>query len=441
MQESAACTTSVLDTIFINRCDYFQPKNYIMKQYFNNMNNLKTLLAFSLTIIFLVSCNKDMEQMGDIQQPQRSGETLDQILRNNPNDSLYYRLMIKGGQTAMIADSNRSFTLFVPGNNAMKKFITAISGGVVVPVLPDAVFSQFITNFITTEQAAALVQYNTMPQIIKSSSIPSTFPNFFYPSVFNPAPNLSSLFRLNLYPSTINGAWLNNLPLTSVNTVAYNGVIHHCAGLAIPPQRYLWDRINTDTGLTYLKAAIARADSGTAAPGFLQGVLGNIGANLTVFAPTNEAFQTTLKGLIAQTLINQGVPLQIAIAQATALSSTPDVFSNSMLFSVLTAEKVKGILVYHLLGSRAFTNNFPTSTTTVYTLLKLPGMQNGLPLTLKAKFGTPFVDSAIVKGLGNSTPANIIINSTPLTADPDGTSDQLYLNGILHKIDGILMPQ
>lgn len=416
-----------------------------MNQYFSKKNNFNTLLVLLLSISFLVSCNKNVEQMGDIMQPQHSGETLDQLLRSNPDDSLYYRLMIKGGQVGMISDSNKSFTMFVPGNEAMKKFITAISGGVVVPILPNSVFSQFITNFITAEQAAALVQYNTMPQAIKTSSIPATFPNFFYPSTFNPVPSLSTLFRLDVYPSTINGAWLNNLPLTSLNTNAYNGIIHHCAGLAVPPQRYLWDRINTDTGLTYLKAAIIRADSGTAAPGFLQGVLGNIGANLTVFAPTNEAFQNTLKGLIAQTLISQGVPQQIALAQATALSSTPDVFNNSLLYSVLTAEKVKGLIAYHLLGSRAFTNNFPTNNPNppqpIPTLLTVPGMSNALPVFLNCKFGMPFVDSATVKGLGNPAPVNIIINSTPLTADPDGTSDQLYLNGILHKIDGILMPQ
>ena len=412
-----------------------------MKQYFNKKNIYNPLLALLLSMGFLISCNKDVQQMGDIQQPVRSGETLDQLLRNNPDDSLYYRLMIKGGQVAMISDSNKSFTMFVPGNDAMKKFITAISGGVVVPILPNAVFSQFITNFITTEQAAALVQYNTMPQAITTSSIPATFPNFFYPSTFNPAPSISSLFRMDVYPSTRNGAWLNNLPLTNVNTTAYNGVIHHCAGLAVPPQRYLWDRINTDTSLAYLKAAINRADSGSAAPGFLQGVLNNIGANLTVFAPTNDAFQITLKGLIAQTLISQGVPQQIALAQATALSSTPDVFNNSLLYSVLTAEKVKGLLVYHILGSRAFTNNFPRNPTPQPTLLQVPGMTNALPVFLNCKFGMPFVDSATVKGLGNPAPVNIIINSTPLTADPDGTSDQLYLNGILHKIDGILMPQ
>ena len=409
-----------------------------MNQYFSHKNIIKSITGMLLMMTIVCSCNKDVEQLGDIAQPQHSGQTLDQLLRSNPDDSLYYRLMIKGGQVAMIADSNKSFTMFVPDNNAMKRFISVASGGLVLPQFPPVVFSQFITNFITVEQAAALVQYNTIPQSITTSSIPSDFPNFFYPSTFNPAPTLSSLFRLNVYPSTINGNWVNNIPLTSVNTIAYNGVIHHSRELMSPPgistNLYLWDRINSDTALTYLKAAIVRADSGTASPGFLQGALSNIGANLTVFAPTNTAFKRTLTKMIAMLLIRSGSDTATAMSTASSLASTPDVFSNPLLYSTLTAQQVKGLIAYHLLDSRAFTNNFSKTPNPTTTLL-------GVPVVLRAKFGTPYVDSATVKGMGNPRPANIIINSTPLTADPDGTSDQLYLNGILHQIDDILMPQ
>lgn len=394
------------------------------------------IVTLFIVSVIVSSCNKDVEQLGDITQPQRSGQTLDQLLKNNPEDSLYFRLIVKSGQLAMISDSNKMFSMFVPNNDAMRNAISSLAGIPNNQLIPNLVFSQFITSFISVEQAAALVQYNTIPQAIRTSSIPGTFPNFFYPSTLNPTPYDTipyiPLARLDIYPSTRNGGWLNNLPLTSVNTLAYNGVIHHCAGLAIPPQRFLWNRINTDTGLTYLKAAIIRADSGTS-PAFLQGALSNIGANLTLFAPTNAAFKKALVKMIAQVLIRNGADTTTAINTASALSSSPDVFSNPLLFSALPAEQVKGLLAYHLLGSRAFTNNFSTSPESANTLL-------GFPVILKATFGNPFVTSATVKGSGNAVPANIIINTTPLTADPDGTSDQLYLNGIMHEIDDILMP-
>ncbi len=407
---------------------------HIRKQF-----KLNILLGVS-AILALASCNDDLEQIAAPAATAPSGLTLGQTLDNNDDDSLYYRLAVRGGQIPGISNSATRFTLFVPNNNAMRVLINALSGGLVPLNAPDAVFSNFITTNIPPATAGAIVGYNTIPQVIRSSSIPATFPNFQYPTILNPAPSISALLRLSTFPSTRNGAWLNNIPLTGVDQEASNGVIHHTAFVVTPPQRFLWDRINTDPGLTYLKAAIARADSGTAAPGTLVGALQNIGANLTVFAPTDAAFQTTITGAVAQVLIGLGVPPATALAQATALASTPAVFSNPNLYPYLTAETVKGIVVYHVLGTRAFTNNLPTTAANFPTLLN-----GGIPahpgLTIQATFGVPFVTSATVKGLGNATASNVQINASPLIPDPNGTSDQHYLNGVIHKIDQVLLPQ
>ena len=405
---------------------------------------MKKLLFSLLMLAGLTSCNKDVDQPGDIMQSAPTGVTLQEQMKNNAADSLFYRLLIHGGQESLIADSNKQFTVFVPDNQAMKRFINAASGGLVPILAPDFVFSQFITTALTPVQAAGLVQYNIIPQYIKSINIGSGFPNFPYPSCINPAPTVSPFTRLNLYPSKQNGAWLNILPITGVDQLTRNGVIHHTAGLAVPPQKMLWERINADNELTYLKAAIIRADSGTAtqtSPGFFQGYLNQFGPTFTVFAPTDDAFKTILRGLITQALMSQGLDLSTALTQATALSSSSDVFNNSALFPVLTAKTVKGILAYHILGNIVFTNNFPTAETSVPSLLKLnPDDPAAIPLNVKIKaaFGTPFVSAASVKGLANSTAANIIIDNRP---EPTGSSDQFYVNGVLHKIDAVLMPQ
>ena len=421
-----------------------------MKYIINNVK-ISFLLALSAIMIF-TSCNKDLEQIYSAPPVTPTGTVLGDLLKANADDSLYYRLIIKSGLLTTINNTSTTFTMFVPGNSAMRSFIVAISGGVVLPTDPDAVFSGFITAFVSQGNAASIVSYNTCPQKLASSSIPSTFPNFQYPTILNPAPTVSALLRLTTFPTTRNGAWLNNVPLvpTGINVPALNGVIHHTAFLVAPPSKFIWDRINTDAGLTYLKAAIQRADSGTTAtPGVLnqnnlQSVLSNLGPNVTVFAPTDAAFQATLTGAITQALIGLGVPPATAALQAAALASTPAVFSNPLLYSVLTAQTVKGIVVYHLLGKRAFTNNLPTTTTSYPTLLN--GAIAAHPgLALKATFGGlpafPFVTAATVKGLGNATAANIVINATPLIPDPNGTSDQHYINGTLHKIDQVLLPQ
>ena len=404
--------------------------------------NKKIKSGFALlfaSMIFISSCNKDPLEIPEEPQIPATGSTLGDTLKSNADDSLYYRLVVRAGMANMLNVRSTSYTMFVPNNNAMKAFINAISAGAVPLTAPDAVFSGFITSSIPATTAASIVGYNIIPQAVPSSNFGTVFPNLQYPTILNPAPSISPLLRLTTFPSARNGNWVNNVPLTSVDEKAANGYIHHSLALIAPPQRYLWDRINTDADLTYLKAAIQRADSGTAAPGYLQSALLNIGANLTVFAPTDNAFKTALTGAIAQGLIRMGVPPATALTQATGLASTPGVFQNPQLYSVLTAQTVQGLVVYHLLGSRAFTNNFPTTPTNYPTLLNgvlttHPGVQ------LSVTFGVPFPTAATVKGQENATPSNIIINSSPLMPDPTGTSDQNYLNGVLHKIDQVLLP-
>lgn len=403
-------------------------------------NKIRSGFAILLaSAIFISSCNKDPMEFPVPTPVPSTGATLGDTLKTNADDSLYYRLIVRAGMAGMLNSRTNSYTMFVPGNNAMKSFINAISGGAVPLSAPDAVFSGFITTNIPATTAASIVGYNIIPQAVPASAFGNTFPNMQYPTLLNPAPSVSALLRLTTFPTNRNGNWVNNVPMTTVDWKAANGYIHHTLALVAPPQRYLWNRIDTDTDLTYLKAAIQRADSGTVAPGYLQGVLLNIGANLTVFAPNDNAFKTALTGAIAQALIRAGVPPATAMTQATSLASTPAVFQNPALFPVLTAELVKGLIVYHVLGNRAFVNNFPTTEESYPTLLNTaipthPGVK------LQVTFGAPFPSAATVKGLENPTPSNIIINASPLTPDPAGSSDQNYLNGVLHKIDQVLLP-
>ena len=159
--------------------------------------------------------------MPDLTPEVNNGQTLEQVIRNNPDYSLYYTLIQRGGQIGLINDLSRSYTMFVPNNDAMKSFISARAG--IPTFLPLTFFVQAINIGITPDQAAALVQYHTMPQSISTRNTPNSFPNFYYPSAFNPVPSLSSLFRIDVYPSTRNGFWFNNIP--AVNGDGFNRII------------------------------------------------------------------------------------------------------------------------------------------------------------------------------------------------------------------------
>lgn len=410
-----------------------------------------------IAILFFSACNKDVEQFPDIVLPGTNPSSgLATALASNANYSLYNAIVIKSGMSATLNDSARTMTMFVPSNAAVKQAISLLTSGQVPVNASDAVFLGFINgaNF-TQETAAGIVAYNLVPQKIDYAAIPTTLPNFQYPSFLNPAPQLSALLRLTTFPSKTNGNFVNNVPVTSAAMNAGNGVMYETGALVAPPRRYLWERISTDPGLSYLKAAIERADSGSVAgdpKSSLVAGLQSIGANLTVFAPSDAAFKATLYVLafpsVRAYIFGQakaaGAPDAVANAmadaqapaQTTALVSSPTVFSNPLLFSSLTAERVKGVVVYHILASRAFLNNFPTTQTNYPTLLNgavasHPGV--GLKVTMTG----PMAVSATVKGAVNGSAANITANPTP---EPGGTSDQHYLNGVIHKIDQVLLP-
>lgn len=410
----------------------------------------KGLLPIIAAGMLFASCNKDVRQF-PIPVAAASGTiSLDSILKTTANDSLYYLLVKRAslGPTNFVnllraTNVTNQYTLFVPDNNGMKSFINAISGGLVPLAAPDAVFAGFINANIPVASAVGLVSYNIIPQRYDTASIPNVFPNFPVGTSIFPSPTAPFL-TFRTFPSKRPGILrVNTLPMTTpLNVTALNGIIHHVASMIAPPNTtFLWDRINTDvapvTGLTYLRAAILRADSGTGTPGTLVSALNNPAANLTVFAPTDAVFQLTLTALITQALIAQGVPAGTAAAQAAFLASTPAVFSNPLLFGSLTATTVRGIVVYHLFSNTAFTANFPTVATKYPTLLNTaipahPGIE------LNATFTGAFASTATVKGLGNATAANITIDGNPA---PNGSSDQFYINGTLHKINQVLIPQ
>jgi uncharacterized surface protein with fasciclin (FAS1) repeats len=256
-----------------------------------------------------------------------------------------------------------------------------------------------------------------------------------------------------------------------VDIAAVNGVVHKVARIIAPPSTDLWTRINTDVQLTYLKAAINRADSGAAAGTRLQDALdlsanpSAIGSNLTIFAPTDDAMKLFLTGAITQALVGRGLPLATAQALATTIVAAkgdtlirnPAIMTDipgfpisnlgPQLSGVITPTLARGIVAYHVISSqtgafappglRVFSVNVPTSAATVKTLLNSavavhPG------ITVQATFapGLPVVAAITVKGAANATAANVIISAPPVF-----THDLHHLNGVVHKIDQVLLPQ
>ncbi len=397
------------------------------------------LLAITAMMFILSSCNKDLEQFATPVVTAPAGPALGETIATIADDSLYYRMIVRAGMLSAINNKANTFTMFVPNNAAMRQFVAFASGGAIPVGTPDAIVSGFIANVLPVANAAGIVNYNMMAQSIKTASIPNTFPNFFYPTNLNPTagtPGFNPLVRLLTFPSTRNGNWVNNIPLLATNLMAANGVIHTAAAMPAPPTKVLAQRIFADPDMTYLAAAIQRADSGVAptTSASLVWVLSNFGPNITVFAPSNAAFQNLVFGLVYQQVFAATGNAALATATANGAVAAGPAFLNT---NNVSTQLVKGIVVYHILGNRAFTNNFPTTATSYPTLLN-SAIPTHPGVSLTCTFTGPFISAATVKGAANPTASNIAINPTP---EPNGTSDQFFVNGVIHKINQVLLPQ
>ncbi|MBL7762431.1 MAG: fasciclin domain-containing protein [Chitinophagaceae bacterium] len=385
------------------------------------------MIAIAFAGITIASCNKELPVAEPIVQKPPTGSSIVELL-NDPDFSFLKAAVTRAGTnlTNLLSDKTAVFTFFAPNNAAFQ-----LSG-----IPSEAALAAFRPGQLDT-----LLRYHLIGgRVIHSSEISTAFANMYLQSTFVLAPPSATLppgLRMPIFPSKRStAAWVNNIPIIQPDIEAANGIIHKVAALVAPPTLPLWARIATDPDLTYLKAAVERADTGDPNK-TLQSALSNVVANLTVFAPTNLAFQQILTGQITLALIGQGMDPATAQATAATLASTPDVFQNPALASVLTPQTVAGIVAYHVLGIRAFSVNIPVTETNTPTLLN-----NFVPthpgISVQATFGATGVTAATVKGLANPTASNIIINPTPA---PNGTSDQHYINGTLHKIDQVLRPQ
>jgi hypothetical protein len=407
-----------------------------------NRIKISFLLAFSTMMIFS-SCNKDLEQFAEEPVTPPSGLALGETLAASANDSLFYNIVKKGGMTATLNNKANSYTLFAPDNAAV---IASFGGSLASANATIAGLSPL--------SCASIVSYNLIGQKFTSAAFTTTFPNVQLPtSIVLDATN--PLIRMTTFLSKNNGTnYVNNIPVGAVDIQTANGIIHKPLAIVAPPQGVLKTIIAATPNTKYFRAAIARGDSGQVGTNRFDSLLNYGVTNMTVLVPNDAAFQTLLIGSIANYLISVGTPPATALAQATAIvnavdaSGNPTVFKNPLLYGVLTATTVRGILAYHFLAAippgqvgyqpiyRAFSVNFSTTPTFVQTLVK-----NAVPLhpgiLVTPTFTGPFVTNLAFSSYGSFPPGGAPFSYTATAIGPDKHA----VNGVFHVLDKVLLPQ
>lgn len=253
--------------------------------------------------------------------------------------------------------SNKKMTLFAPTN--------------------DAFTAAGITTLPNQATLNAVLKYHVLDDEVLAAELPSGSAAIT---------TLEGKFYLSNNGS--NGVFINGTTqVTATNISGSNGVVHVINRTLLPPSKTI-AQIATDLStasspqFTQLVAALART-SGTNTD--LLAAASDASANLTVFAPTDAAFQALYTALNVN-----GV--------------------NDIPLETLTA-----VLQHHIVGARVFSTDLTNGTATTL---------NGT-VTISATNGT------VTDGKGNV--ANL--SSTPALLNVLGT------NGVVHTINKVLLPQ
>lgn len=308
-----------------------------MKQKLNPLSK-SILSGLFVALFFLSACKKDTKIKTD--------NTINGIVSTTADFSTLNAAVKKAGLSATLSGPG-PFTVFAPTNDAFT------ASGITSAVL----------GSLTADQAKNILLYHAIPSKIMAAQVPAG------PNEPVTAANGDVLF----VTSNSNGVFVNGIQVTQADVPASNGVVHVIGKVLMPPSGNIVEMAQADTSLSYLVAAVVRAN--------LQGALSGDGP-LTVFAPTNNAFRTA------------GFPTIASIQAADPATLT-------------------SILTYHVIGARVFSSDL-TDGQQATTL-------NGEKVTIG------LMSSATVKGKSNATASNIVSTNIVATNGVIHVIDQVLL--------------
>jgi transforming growth factor-beta-induced protein len=271
----------------------------------------------------------------------------DDVIAPSPNHTYLEAALIQEGLVGALQNPNATLTVFAPDDQAFTNLATAlgtnVAGLLALPNLDD------------------ILLYHVLGTTVPSSAVTNG-------AIVQP---LSPTNTLKITATGAGNVYINQAQVTAVDLTTANGVVHVTNGVLLPVETVA--DIAIDNGFTTLVTAVVTAE--------LLPALTNPLSNLTVFAPTNQAFQD-----IADEL---GVPV-------AALLGLPE---------------LSDILLYHVLGTEV-----PSSAVTNGALVQPLNNANTLKMT--------------VTGAGD-----VFVNQAQVTA-----VDILADNGVVHVLDAVVLP-
>ncbi len=279
--------------------------------------------------------------------------TIADIVIGNEDFSTLLAAVMEADLTGALANVEGEYTVFAPTNAAFERYLT--DNGLTAEAL------------LASPDLATILSYHVVPGLVPSSAVE--------------AGAVTSLAELPFYVSidTEENVWINgNAKVETVDVMADNGIIHIIDYVITPPTQSIAEIAvgfsqAAEPQFTQLVGALSRAN-------LVDAVSGDSEDNLTVFAPTDQAFQ--------------------ALYTALGVDGYEDID-----LDLLTA-----VLTYHVVPARAFSQD----------------LRDG------AELPTLSGDNVLTVNLGD-----LEINSSGLIEE---LLNVHATNGVIHVIDEVLLP-
>jgi len=268
-----------------------------------------------------------------------------EIASGNPDFSILVDAVVKAGLVDALSDDDDELTVFAPTNDAFVALLEATEG---VSSLDD----------LTVEQITNILLYHVLEGVTLEADLSDGL--------------IAETLNGEDVKFTIDesGAKVNESNIVATDIMASNGVIHVIDAVLTPPQNIV-EIASANPDFSILVDAVVKA-----------GLVDALSSDdeLTVFAPTNDAF--------------------VALLEATeGVSSLDD----------LTVEQITDILLYHVLGGKTYAGD----------------LSDGLIATT--------LNGEDVKFTINEMGAKINESNIVMT-------DIIASNGVIHVIDAVLTP-
>ncbi len=271
----------------------------------------------------------------------------DNVIATSPNHNYLEAALLQEGLDVVLRDTAGTFTVFAPDDASFTALATAL--GTDIPGL------------LALSNLNDILLYHVLGVEVPSSAITNG-------DIVSP---VSPTNTLKLTLTSLGNVYVNQAQVTVPNLTTDNGIVHVTNAVLLPVETVA--DIAIDSGFTTLTAAIVKAE--------LLPVVTNPLATLTVFAPTNAAFNNL----------------------ATALGTD--------LTGLLALPNLADVLAYHALGTEV-----PSSAVTNGAIVSPLSSTNTLKLTV-------------------TSGGNVFVNQAQVTA-VDITAD----NGTVHVLNAVLLP-